>query len=280
MAKLVAQNIPQIFDRTVLAHRRRRAAANFANYNFLHQRMADELCTRLAGLAERDQQFQTALLLGSFGGLLASRLRAKAGLIGHIIESDLTPAMLPDKTTRLIIDEQFLPIAPASCDLIISFWGLHHVNDMVGALIQMRHALKQGGLLIGSLAASRTLQNLRTALLAAESDLTGGAVMRVHPFADIADFGNAMQRAKLVAPIIDSDIVTINYAEPMRLLYDLRGMGESNCLMASNMRPLRRDVLAQAMAQLKASHAASNHGKGHVPIDFEICYFMATAPRP
>ena len=272
MSKLVAQNIPQIFDRNVLAYRRKRAAANFANYNFLHQRIADELCDRLVG---QSRSFKTALVLGSFGGLLANRLRATKGLVEHIIETDLTPAMLPKDAPAMVMDAQYLALAPASCDLIISFWGLHHINDAVGTLIQIRQALKPNGVFIGAMAGGQTLENLRTAFLTAESELTGSAVMRVHPFADIKEFGSVMQRAQLDAPIIDSDIVTINYAEVMRLLYDLRGMGESNCLMAQHRRMLRRDVLAQAIAQLKKQSPLADR----VSVNFEIFYLMGTRPK-
>ncbi len=260
----MVRSVPHIFDRRLLAGRRTRMAAGFAAYDFLHRRMANELVERLSGL---ERHFATGLLIGSYGGLLDKALKKTSRhFIECFIEADLSAAMLSRNPLALVLDEEHLPIADASCDLIVSFWGLHHANDLPGALIQIRRALKPGGLFVGTMAGNRTLANLRHALLAAETELTSGAGAHIHPFADIRDLGGLMQRAQFDEPIVDSDVVTINYVDPMRVFTDLRGMGENNCLTARPRRPLRRDVLAHAIAQLNSQ-----------PIDFEICYLMGKA---
>lgn len=253
--------IPQIFDRRLLAHRRTRAAADFKKHSFLHQRIATELAERLNGL---DRPFATTLIIGSFLGLLQKNFEENK-VADLCIEADLSAAMLPRKKPALVLDEERLPIADSSCDLIVSLWGLHHVNDLPGALIQIRRALKPSGVFLAAMAGSRTLAGLRDALLAAETEMSGGAGARIHPFADVRALGSVMQRARFTDPIVDSELVEVNYTDPMRLLADLRGMGESNCLTARPKKPLRREILTRAMAQCKN-------------IEFEICYLMGNAP--
>ena len=85
---------------------------------------------------------------------------------------------------------------------------MHGVNDLPGALIQIKRALKPDGLFMGCLLGGRTLQELRQALLEAESETMGGVSPRVAPFADLRDLGGLLQRAGFALPVIDSEIVT------------------------------------------------------------------------
>ncbi|MGB0342992.1 MAG: class I SAM-dependent methyltransferase [Parvibaculales bacterium] len=268
--------VPTIFDRQRLTANRTRAAANFAEHDFLHRHIAAELAQRLHGF---NRHFDRALCLGSSGGLLTAAFddMATPAPFGWLCEADLTPAMLPRRPYNgraLVLDEERLPLAPQSCDAIVALWGLHHVNDLPGTLVQIRAALKPDGLFLAAIPGISTLAALRQAFLLAESELAAGIAPHIHPFADLRDLAGLLQRTGYSDPVSDSDIIPVSYQNPMRLLHDLRGMGEANILLARHKTGLRRDVLARALEIFSQNTAAAN---GRACAEFEICYLSGRA---
>ena len=147
-------------------------------------------------------------------------------------------------------DEEFLPFAPASFDLVVASLSLHWVNDLPGALIQLRMALKPDGLLLASLPALGSLAELRAALTEAESELTGGASPRVSPFPDLRDCAGLLQRAGFALPVADAETMTLLYADPFALLRDLRASGEGNAVALRDRRIPPRALFPAALAAL------------------------------
>ena len=147
-------------------------------------------------------------------------------------------------------DEEFLPFAGEHFDLVVASLSLHWVNDLPGALIQLRHALRPNGLLLASLPALGTLDELRRALTEAESALTGGAAPRVSPFPDLRDCAGLLQRAGYVLPVADIDLIRLRYADPLALLRDLRAAGETNAVRLRDRRIPPRELFAAALMGL------------------------------
>jgi len=192
------------------------------------------------------RHFPRALLIGA--GALNSLLTEKCG-VGEIIEADLCAARVKRGSYGVALDEEHLPFAPQSFDLIISLLSLHAANDLVGALVQMRLALKPDGLLIASLFGEETLREVKESFYSAESEHSGGVSPRVAPFAAVKDLGAALQRAGFAMPVADLDRVRVAYRNPNALVRDLRGIGETNCL-ARRGRGLRKSAAGVAMAAL------------------------------
>jgi SAM-dependent methyltransferase len=176
---------------------------------------------------------------------------------------------------RVVLDEERLPFAPGSFDLAVSTLGLHWTNDVIGALIQVRRALKPDGLFIGALLGGSTLTELRQALTQAESELLGGAGSRVSPFADSRDAAGLLQRAGFAQPVADVDRVSVSYDHPLKLLADLRQMGETNVLADRHPRALTRALLART-AEIYAELFAGPDGR--IPATFEIVTLTGWAP--
>ncbi len=168
---------------------------------------------------------------------------------------------------RVVADEERLPFRAESLDLVASLLSLHWTNDLVGALVQIRRALRPDGLFIGALLGGATLTELRQALLIAESEIGGGAGARVSPFADGFDGAGLLQRAGFALPVADVDRVTVRYDHPIRLMADLRAMGETSVLLDRPRTPLSRRVLART-AEVYAERFALADGR--IPATFEI----------
>ena len=128
----------------------------------------------------------------------------------------------------------------------MSLLSLQDANDIPGALIQIRRALRPDGLFLAAIAGGGTLAELRESLLAAETELNGGASPRVPPFTDVRDAGALLQRAGFALPVADVETVTVRYDTMFGLLGDLRAMGASNALAARSRRPGTRRLFARA----------------------------------
>jgi len=252
------------FEPRLVRQRKRRARASFRDAAFLHTRVAADLADRLEVVP---RPFPRVLALGG-GGLFSDEVRARPELsarIGSILETDLD-----------FIDPEHLPFAPGSFDLIVSPLALHWINDLPGVLIQLRLALKPDGLLLASLFGGETLHELRLSLIEAESELTGGAGPRVSPFADLQDIAGLLQRAGFALPAADRDVVTVRYGEPMKLLADLRAMGETSALRERNPRGLSRRILARAFEIYRERYSDEDN---RVRATFEILTATGWSPH-
>ncbi|MFN3228604.1 MAG: class I SAM-dependent methyltransferase [Asticcacaulis sp.] len=262
---------PALFDRRLYRTRLDRAAPRYAEASFLKARVSADILDTLSAIL---RDFPLMLDLGARDGTLARLLRTDpafagiSGRVGTILQSDLSPRQLAGLSgPRLVLDEEQLPFAPASLNLVTSALGLHAVNDLPGVLVQIRQALAPDGLFVGAFFGGASLTELRQVLLEAEVELTGGAGPRVAPFAEGFDGAALLQRAGFMLPVADVDRFTVRYASPLALLKDLRAMGETRILLDGSPRPLRRDVLMRAMALYVERFAEAD---GRVPATVEI----------
>jgi len=266
----------RLFDRTLHRKRLNRAAKGFGEADFLHRRAASDLVERLEAIM---RDFPRTVELSSRGGAFAEALAASpaAARVGLLAQADLSAAMLRGRGgARVAADEEQLPFAPASLDLIVSTLGLHWTNDVVGALVQARLALKPDGLFLAAFLGGTTLTELRQSLVAAESEILGGAGSRVSPFAEVSDAAGLLQRAGFALPVADVDRVSVRYEHPLRLLADLRAMGETSVLAERHPKPLTRALLGR-MSEIYVERFGGDDGR--VPATFEIITLTGWAPH-
>ena len=261
-----------LFDRQLLRQRRDRAAEGVGGYDFLFAECADRLTERLEDVT---RPFARVLDLGGRTGLLARAVAQRPGT-ETVISADLSPAMIRHAPAPAVVcDEEALPFADGSLDLIVSNLSLHWVNDLPGTLVQCRRALRPDGLFLATLFGGQTLHELRAALAGAEIDLDGGLSPRVSPFADVRDLGGLLTRAGFSLPVVDSDTLTVSYSHPLKLLADLRGMGESNAMIERRRTPLRRATLMEALRRYQDRHGDA---EGRCPATFQVITLTAWAP--
>lgn len=263
----------ELFDETLIARNRARALArNAPGSDFLLDLTARELADRLSMVERR---FEDAVEL--FGGTgLAAKAALATGKVDHIkrVETDAAFGELGDPVT--VTPFESVPLQPESANLILSPLSLHLTNDTPGMLIQMRRALKPDGLLLAAIPAAGTLTELREVLLAAETELYGGASPRVIPFADIRDIGALLQRAGFALPVIDEESFTVRYDHIFALMRDLKAMGMANPLNGRSRRPVSRRFFLRA-AELYAERFADPDGR--IRATFSIVFVSGWAPH-
>lgn len=264
------------FDRAAVRAHRDRAAAALGEHDFLFREVADRLVDRLADVTHR---FPQALDLGCHGGEVAAMLAGRGG-IETLVQFDLSAGMCRraagNGNPTVCGDEEALPFAVTSFDLVLSNLSLHWVNDLPGALAQIRHCLRPDGLFLAALLAGETLGELRAALVDAELVVKGGISPRVSPVADMRDLAGLLQRAGFALPVVDTDTITVTYADPFRLMQDLRGMAETNAVAARPRGFTSRDVLIETAARYRERHGDA---QGRVPATFQVVYLTAWAPH-
>jgi SAM-dependent methyltransferase len=257
----------RIFDRHAVRRHRDRAAATVHTVGDI---LADAAARLLERLDDISLRFTRALDVGG-RGFVAPLLRAR-GI--ETICCDLSPAMAARAGAPAVAaDEEFLPFGRDAFDLVVASLSLHWVNDLPGALIQLRLALRPDGLLLASLPALGTLAELRTALTGAEAALTGGAAPRVSPFPELRDCAGLLQRAGFALPVADADAIRLLYADPLALLRDLRAAGESNAVALRDRRIPPRALFPAALAALPAQD-------GRVPATLRLAILTGWAPAP
>ena len=262
---------PLIFDRKVLRARRPRARA-LGPATFLLERAAADLAERLAAVLRR---FPLALDLGTPGDEVRAALAA-LNSTGTIVAANadcdgLHPPLF------VAADEEALPFRDAAFDLVVSALSLQFVNDLPGAFVQIRRALRPDGLFLAVLMGGDTLTELRQSFAAAESEIEGGLSPRVAPFADLRDLGALLQRAGFALPVTDSEAITVRYDSVFGLMNDLRRMGATNALVDRRRTPLKRATLLR-MAEIYRQRFADADGR--VRATFEFLWLSGWAPHP
>jgi len=257
-----------IFDRTAVRLQRERSAAGFANHDFLFREIAERLVDRLADIR---RAFGLTIDIGARGNHL-SRLLADNPSIKTVVEMGLSPN---SGDVAFVGDEEALPIAPACADLIVSNLVLHWTNDVPGALIQCRQSLKPDGLFMAAILGGETLTELRQVMMEAEAEISGGVSPRVSPFAELSDTAALLQRAGFNLPVADSDTITVTYADLFSLMRDLRGMGETNAVLARPFNFSKRHLFLRAAERYTELFGDSD---GRIPASFQILYLTGWAP--
>ena len=261
------------FDRRAVRLHRDRAARGFSGHDFLVRAGVERLAERLDDLEAR---FPRVLDLGCHGGELAQAVAGRAG-IETIVLADPSPAMAAraraQQSRVVVAEEELLPFAPGSFDAVLSCLSLHWVNDLPGTLVQLREALAPGGLLLVSMLGGETLRELRAALAEAETFAGHTPRARVSPFVDVRAAGDLLARAGFVRPVADIETVTASYGDPLRLMAELRAMGEANAL-----RDRPRGFTARATL-LRAAAAHATTADGRIPATFQIVTLTAWTPE-
>jgi SAM-dependent methyltransferase len=263
----------RIFDRQRVRRHRDRAARGLAAHDFLLREVAERIADRLDDI---NRPFASVLDLGCHTGALAQA----SGVLRRaetVIRCDLSYEMARRAgPCAVVADEEFLPFERNAFDLIVSNLSLHWVNDLPGALLQLRRTLRPDGLFVAALLGEDTLAELRESLLQAEIEVRGGASPRVSPFAGVRDLGGLLQRAGFALPVADRDRIVATYDNALKLFQDLRGMGETNAVADQPLHFTRRSVLLRAAEIYHARYAGAD---GRIPAGFDVVFLHGWAPH-
>lgn len=258
-----------IFDRKLIRARRARSR-KYSTDPFLFQRCADDACERILDI---NRNFTNTLLIGSseITREIASKLGTKLGNVIYCDHNDTVHG------NHIICTETALPFAPQSFDLVINLLSLHAVNNVPRALSGFKRILKPDGLFIASLFGGQTLRNLRTVFYEAEETLYGHISPRISPMITSEQATNLLQSSGFSMPVIDRDMVNVNYGTLSSLFMDIRRMGDSNALIAKSEKPVSKKFFHQLEQIYKRDFTDKESRK--LKAGFEIIWLTGWSPH-
>jgi len=254
-----------------------RAAPDYAAVAVLQREVEARLLDQLDGLPLAPAR---VLDLGSGPGSGARALKQRWPK-AQVLALDLALPMLRQQARgwwqlpsrrieRVCAGASALPLAEASIDLVFSSLCLQWVEDLPGALDELRRVLRPDGVLLLSSFASDTLHELRAAF--AEAD-PGAA--HVSPFLPLQRIGDALLAAGFRDPVLHVDRFTLTYPEPRELMRELKQLGAGNALQDR-----RRTLTGRRRMQAVFAAYERLRVDGRVPATYEVVYAQAFGPPP
>lgn len=226
-------------------------------------------------------QPQTIVDLGAGTGH-ASRALKQRYRSAQVIAVDLSSGMLRQSARqqaflrrfeRVAADAHRLPMRDASVDFVFSNLLLEWAHDPDAVFAEVRRVLKPQGLFMFSTLGPDTLKELRIAWRQVD------AHTHVHRFIDMHDLGDALVRARLAEPVMDTERLTITYPDIEALMRELKASGSGNIAAGR-----RRGLMGRSSEQALRRHGASSMRNGVLSISVEVVYGQAWAgelrPRP
>lgn len=277
---LPPDSVMNIFDRTAKIKQKERAASlpNIEIYDYLKEEVGYRLADRIFDIK---RQFKCALDLGCGRGYVSKHVVPEN--VQKLIMCDNSPSYVDQAAPpaegviveRLVVDEEQLPFQKDSVDLVISNLSLHWVNNLPGTFSQIMQCLKNDGVLLASIFGGDTLFELRCSLQLAELERVGGISPHISPFTQVRDIGSLLTRAGFTMLTVDTDEIVVGYPSMFDLIFDLKGMGESNAARNRALHLNREKMFAAAAIY---EHLYGKDGK--VPATFQILYMLGWKPDP
>lgn len=195
----------------------------------------------------------------------------------ELVLLDLSERMLDKATSRagffrkpysVCGDIEALPFAAESFDLVFSSLALQWCNDIGAALGEFKRVLKPGGLLIFTTFGPDTLKELRASWQQVDE------AVHVNDFLDMHDIGDGMLQGGFTAPVMESEMITVNYKKVETLMHDLKAIG-ANVTAEGH----RRGLLTRRMLSTLSSAYEQYRQDGQLPATYEIIYGHAWKPE-
>lgn len=179
----------------------------------------------------------------------------------------LMPFLRGRNLQKICANAALLPLRNDSAQLAWSNLLLHWCDDAESVIREMHRVLEPGGLVTFTTFGPDTLKELRNAF----SD------GRTHAqrFADMHDLGDMLVSAGFADPVMDMEVIMLEYDNPSRLFDDLRQSTPGNAMQDRARGLSGRRAWASMQQRLE-----SGRRNGKVPITLELVYGHAWKGAP
>ena len=225
-------------------------------------RVVDLGCGTGEAFADLGRRFPRAALVGvDLAHAMLERARGRSPAWKRLLRAN---------TPRLVCaDAERLPLAHASAQLVFSNLALQWCRPEA-VFAEVARVLETGGLFIFSTFGPDTLKELRAAFAAVDD------YEHVNPFVDMHDLGDALVHAGMADPVMEMEVLTLEYASVEAVAHDLKAIGAGNALPG---RP--RGLSGRARWQRMVERYERERRGDVLPATYEVVYGHAwkTAPR-
>ena len=236
-----------------------KAVPTYNSAAFLQREVGERLLSRLDYITIEPE---VILDLGAGTGFCSQNL-AERFPDAMIIRYDISFDMLrfdTHTTQAVCADMHSLPFKNLSIDLVVSNCALQWSRDPARIFSEVQRVIKPEGLLLYSTFGPDTLKELNAAWKHVDEH------RHVNRFMDMHDLGDAMLSAQFLDPVMDMEMIAVEYSTVRKLLRDLKQIGSSN-VESSQRRGLMTPRMLQALEQHYGERIASyeviyGHGWG------------------
>ncbi|HYC36822.1 MAG TPA: malonyl-ACP O-methyltransferase BioC [Usitatibacter sp.] len=270
---------PRLPEKASVRRAFERAAGTYDAHSVLQREVGERLLAHLDPMRLTPARI---LDLGCGTGMsfeALSRRFPRAGLIGM----DLAQAMLGRASARspawrrwlgaraprlVCADAERLPFAAGSAGLVFSNLALQWC-DPAAVFREVARVLGTGGVFLFSTFGPDTLKELRAAFSRVDS------AEHVNTFVDMHDLGDLLVHSGLAEPVMEMEMITLEYASVDALLRDLRAIGARNSMPG---RP--RGMPGRRRWQAMVAEYERARRDGALPASYEVIYGHAWKPAP
>lgn len=247
------------------------AASTYDEHAVLQQEVGNRLLERLSYSSIKPTHI---LDVGAGTGYVTQKVK-KLYRRTLIISVDITLSMLQRARSKdswwrrghyLGADAKMLPLVDNSMDLILSNLMLPWCENIPEIFNEFHRVLRPNGSLLFSTLGPLTLQQLRQSW--AQVDQYG----HVNDFVDMHNIGDALLKSKFKNPVMEMELLTLNYSHINDLFLDLKATG------TCNFNKTRRSGLTgkNNLQQVIATYDQFRNSAKKLPATFEVVYGQAT----
>lgn len=213
-----------IFNTHILKLHKEFAVKNLYKSDFLIEHAADEIIENIDLLNIKPQNI---LELGTRGGHLSTKIAARYP------DSKLTLTEMVESSAQSIITTCNEPIdfAPCSLDLITSCMNFHWVNAPEKFLRNINEILTPHGKLVINFIGSGSLHNLAKFLIECEIEAKVAHRPHIMPLPKEEKIQTIFQATGFKFVVVSTEKIELEYENPIKLMKDLKNMGENNALL-------------------------------------------------
>lgn len=266
-----------IFNRQLLRQNRCRASKNLNQADFLINESSQIIIEKILDY-QRDscENFDYILEISARDGRLGKQiLKSSSGQT--LIQSDCSHKMALSNLhhLKLIMDDEQFAFKNQSFDLVVSNLNLHFINNLPQNLIAIKNLLKtpgktssnNGGMFIASFFGEENLKELRQVFYQIEQEKYQGIAPRIMPNIDVKTAGMLLQKAGFSDVVAEKHSIEVYYSSPIKLLQDLKLMGEANILSNRSRKFMTRNFLSSLLDCYANQYSNDN---GQAIATFEI----------
>ena len=260
---------PDMLDTGTVRETFNRAAARYDRHAALEQEVGKRLLERCAH-SRREPRY--ILDLGCGTGTASVALK-KMFRRARVVGVDSAAGMLSRARRRASLlrpvgvvcaDLSALPFARDSADLLFSNLAIHWSPDAAALFSEFRRILQPDGMLLFSTLGPATLRELREA----SARLADGR--HIPEFPDLMEVGDGLVAGGFGEPVMDMEIITVQYPSLEALMLELDSTGMSLLVPGWKFLLERRDELESAFSPGPPG--------GNCSVTYEIVYGTAYGP--
>jgi malonyl-CoA O-methyltransferase len=176
------------------------------------------------------------------------------------------------ETQGLVADMNALPLPREHAEVLWSNFALHWANDLPALFAEWNRVLKVGGVMMFTASGPDTLIELRRAISRDEAE----ADKHVQRFTDLHDIGDMLVHAGFADPVMDMEVITLEYATTDALWRDLKAQGASNAMLTRS----RGLMTPRKLHAIEAALDAGRRDGGPIRMSVEVIYGHAWKVAP